>query len=74
VSTDENLAIAESLRRFAGQRGHTLLDLAFAWLLSRPAVASVIAGSTSPEQIRANAAPAKWQLTPEDLRELERIL
>jgi aryl-alcohol dehydrogenase-like predicted oxidoreductase len=74
VFTEENLAKAESLRQFAEQRGHSLLDLAFAWLLSRPAVASVIAGATSPQQVRANAATADWRLTPEDLQELGRIL
>ena len=61
--TDRNLATAERLARFAESRGHTLLELAFAWLLARPAVASVIAGATSPEQVRANARAAQWKLT-----------
>jgi aryl-alcohol dehydrogenase-like predicted oxidoreductase len=58
-----NLAVAERLARFAEARGHTLLDLAFAWLLARREVASVIAGATSAEQVRANAAAAAWRLT-----------
>jgi aryl-alcohol dehydrogenase-like predicted oxidoreductase len=74
VFTDENLAVAESLRQFAEGRGHTLLDLAFSWLLSRPAVASVIAGAKSPDQIRANAAAGNWLLTPDDLAQVDGIL
>jgi aryl-alcohol dehydrogenase-like predicted oxidoreductase len=60
----------ESLERFADERGHTLLDLAIGALASRPEVASVIAGATSPEQVRANAAAGAWQLTPEELASL----
>jgi aryl-alcohol dehydrogenase-like predicted oxidoreductase len=45
---------------------YTLLDLAIAWLLAQPHVASVIAGATQPEQVRANAAAARWQLSRED--------
>ena len=48
---------SRSSTAFAEARGHTLLELAISWLLSRPAVASVIAGATSPEQVAANAAP-----------------
>jgi aryl-alcohol dehydrogenase-like predicted oxidoreductase len=70
---DRNQETAEALARFAEARGHTLLELAFSWLASHRAVASVIAGATSPEQIRANAAAVSWQLTPEDLAEIDRI-
>ncbi len=58
---DENLAAVERLIAFAESRGHTLLDLAFSWLLAQPAVASVIAGATSPDQVKANAAAAGWR-------------
>ncbi|HEX6967150.1 MAG TPA: aldo/keto reductase, partial [Gemmatimonadaceae bacterium] len=51
VLTDRNLAVVEALMRFAPSRGHTLLALAFSWLLSRPVLASVIAGATKPEQV-----------------------
>ena len=54
-TTDRNVRIAESLKAFAVARGHTLLDLAMSWLAREPRVASVIAGATSPEQVRANA-------------------
>jgi aryl-alcohol dehydrogenase-like predicted oxidoreductase len=70
---EDNLAIVEGLRRFAEARGHTMLELAFSWLASRPAVASVIAGATKPEQIRANVAAAGWALTADDLAEIDRI-
>ena len=64
ILTEENVAVAERLARFAEARGRTLLDLAFAWLLARREVASVIAGATSADQVRANAAAARWRLTP----------
>ena len=72
--TDENLERVEGLIAFAEARGHTILELAISWLLSRPVVASVIAGATRPEQIRANVAAAGWQLTAEDLAEVDRLL
>ena len=57
----------EALDAFARDHGHTLLELAIAWLLARPTVASVIAGATKPEQAQANAAAAGWTLTDDDL-------
>lgn len=72
--SEANLAVVEALTLFAEARGHTLLELALSWLCHQPAVASVIAGATSPEQIRANAAAADWRLTGEDLAEVDVIL
>ena len=72
--TDENLALVESLTSFAESRGHSLLELAFSWLLRWPAVASVIAGAMRPEQVYANAAAAFWKLSEADLAEVDRIL
>ncbi len=74
VFTERNLEIVEGLIRFAEARGHTILELAFAWLLARPAVASVIAGASSPEQARANAKSAAWKLTPEEIGEIDAII
>ncbi len=71
--SDRNRRIAGALEDFANSRSHTLLELAFSWLLSRSAVASVIAGATSPEQVRANANAAAWHLTGDDLAEVDRI-
>lgn len=63
----------EALRRFADSRGHSLLELAFSWLLSRPVVASVIAGATKPEQVQANVAAVGWRLTTADLTAVDAI-
>jgi len=71
--TDRNLAVADALAEFAASRGHTLLELAFSWLLSRPAVASVIAGASSPEQVRANAAAGGWRIAPDQLAEIDKL-
>jgi aryl-alcohol dehydrogenase-like predicted oxidoreductase len=64
----------EALIAFAEARNHTLLELAISWLLSRPQVASVIAGATSPEQIATNTKAASWRLTPEELAEVDAIV
>ena len=69
--TDEAFDRIEALEAFAGERGHTLLELAIAWLASQPGVCSVIASATSPEQVRANAAAAEWRLTGEELARVE---
>jgi aryl-alcohol dehydrogenase-like predicted oxidoreductase len=70
---DRNRAIAEALGDFASSRGHTLLELAFSWLLSHRPVSSVIAGATSAEQVRANLKAAGWRLTAEELAEVDRL-
>ena len=72
-TSDRNVQIAEALKAFAAKGGHTLLELAISWLASRPQVASVIAGATSPEQVRANAAAAHWSLTRAELTEIDRL-
>jgi aryl-alcohol dehydrogenase-like predicted oxidoreductase len=72
-TTDTNVGLAEALKAFATGRGHTLLELAFSWLATHAQVASVIAGATSPEQVRANAAAATWTLTHEELGEIDRL-
>jgi aryl-alcohol dehydrogenase-like predicted oxidoreductase len=72
--TEENLAVVERLIEFSASRGRTVLELAFSWLLGRPAVASVIAGAVSAEQARGNAGAAGWQLTDEELNEVDSIV
>jgi aryl-alcohol dehydrogenase-like predicted oxidoreductase len=61
----------DRLERFASDRGHTLLELAFAWLLAKRPVASVIAGATSAEQVRANVDASTWRLSDEELAALD---
>jgi aryl-alcohol dehydrogenase-like predicted oxidoreductase len=68
------LATTDNLRQFAESRGHSLLDLAFSWLISRPVVASVIAGAKSPEQAQSNAKAANWTLTEAELSDVDRIV
>ena len=63
---DDALAVVESLVAFAERHGHSILDLAFAWLLAKSPVTSVIAGAMSAEQLRQNVRAASWQMT-EDL-------
>jgi aryl-alcohol dehydrogenase-like predicted oxidoreductase len=72
--TEENLDKVEALTDFAESRGHTLLELAFSWLLAHAVVASVIAGATSAGQVRDNVAAATWKLTPGDLEEIDSLL
>jgi aryl-alcohol dehydrogenase-like predicted oxidoreductase len=64
----------EALDAYARDHGHTLLELAIAWLLARPTVATVIAGATKPEQVTANAAAASWTLTDDDLRAIDAVI
>lgn len=71
--TDENFAVIAKLRAFAEEHGHSLLDLAVSWLASRPVIASVIAGATKPEQVRANVAAASWRLTPEEMTQVDEL-
>ncbi len=67
------LEVAEGLIGFAEGRGHTVLELAFSWLLQQRAVASVIAGATSPEQVRANVAATGWELDDDDIVEVDSL-
>jgi aryl-alcohol dehydrogenase-like predicted oxidoreductase len=71
--TDDNWAVVERLEAFCAERGHSLLELAFSWLVRRPGVASVIAGATKPEQIEQNVRATGWALTQEDMAAIDRI-
>ncbi|MGA9343419.1 MAG: aldo/keto reductase [Rhodanobacteraceae bacterium] len=71
--TDANWDIVEKLDAFAGQHGHSLLDLAFSWLAAQEPVASVIAGATRPEQVAQNAKAAQWKLGVDELAEIDRL-
>ncbi len=73
VLTDENFDRVERLQGFASERRHSLVELAIAWLLHRPAVASVIAGATKASQIEANVRAADWHLTAGEIAQVERL-
>jgi aryl-alcohol dehydrogenase-like predicted oxidoreductase len=72
-TSDRNVQMAEALKAFAAERGHSLLELAMSWLASHPQVASVIAGATSPDQVRANAAAVSWTLTPDERQQIDQL-
>ena len=72
--SDRNLDVVESLIVFAESKGHTLLELAISWLARHDVVASVIAGATSPDQVRANAGSAGWKLSEDEMREIGQIV
>ena len=72
--TDEAFDRVEALENYAQERGATLLDVAIGGLAAMPAIASVIAGATKPEQVRANAAAGEWMPDDGDLRALRAAL
>jgi len=71
--TPRNEDIVEKLQAFTQKRGHTMLELAFSWLASRPQVSSVIAGATRVEQVEQNVKAIDWTLSAEDLAEIDAI-
>jgi aryl-alcohol dehydrogenase-like predicted oxidoreductase len=74
LASEENLEAVERLGELAARGGHTVVELAIAWLLSHPEVASVIAGATAPDQVRANTTAAGWDLSAEELAEVDAIV
>jgi aryl-alcohol dehydrogenase-like predicted oxidoreductase len=73
VLSEQALSTVAALGELAEAEGHSVLELAIAWLLSRPTVASVIAGATRPEQVQANAAAADWALDAGLLARVDQI-
>jgi aryl-alcohol dehydrogenase-like predicted oxidoreductase len=70
---DATMDVVDQLGHFAEEQGHSLLDLAIAWLAAKAVVASVIAGATRAEQVVANVRAADWVLTEEELQAVDRI-
>jgi aryl-alcohol dehydrogenase-like predicted oxidoreductase len=73
AGSEAQFDVVEALEAFAAARGIGLVDVAIAGLAAQPAVGSVIAGATRPEQVRANVAALSWEPSPEGLAELDRI-
>ena len=71
--SEDNFDLIEKLTDFANERDHSILDLAMSWLASMPHITSVIAGATSKAQVQQNAKAASWQLTMEEMREVNKI-
>lgn len=65
-ANDANFDKIEAYERFAADRGYTVTQLAIAWLLAQPAVTSVIAGATKPEQVAANVSAVEWAMSADD--------
>jgi aryl-alcohol dehydrogenase-like predicted oxidoreductase len=72
--TDANFDVLDQLRPIAAAHERSLADLAIAWLLAQPQVASVIAGATRPEQVADNAHAAEWVLTPDEVKQIRSLL
>ena len=73
IFTPQNYELLAKLQTFAKARGHTILELAVGWLLSQPAVASVLVGVSRLEQVDQNVHAADWKLTPEELAEVNEL-
>jgi aryl-alcohol dehydrogenase-like predicted oxidoreductase len=71
--SDRRFDVVEQLDAFAADHDHTLLELAMSWLAGLPHLASVIAGATKPEQVRANAAAVGWKLTDDERDQIDKI-
>ncbi|MFC1712508.1 aldo/keto reductase [Candidatus Poribacteria bacterium] len=67
------LSVVEKLKKWAEEKGHSIVHLAVAWVLANPVITSCIVGAKTPEQAIQNAEAINWVLTPEDLQELDQI-
>lgn len=71
--SEANWSKLAKLEAFATERGHTMLELAIAWLLAKPCLSTVIAGARKIEQVSANVAAGEWKLTAEEVTAVETI-
>ncbi len=71
--TEDKLDRVEALEKWGAEHGRTILEIAVAGLAAQPAVGSVIAGATKPEQVRANAAAGAWVPTADELAEIDEL-
>jgi aryl-alcohol dehydrogenase-like predicted oxidoreductase len=72
--TPENHAVVARIGAFAQERGLTPTEVALSWLLTRPAVTSILVGASTPEQLAENVAASGWTPGPEDLATLESLV
>jgi aryl-alcohol dehydrogenase-like predicted oxidoreductase len=73
IMTEANWKKLDGLKDFAAQRGHSVGELAIAWLLAQERVSSVIAGATKIEQVSENVKASEWKLTADELTQIEEI-
>lgn len=71
--TENNYKVLAALSAWAQDHGHSLLDLAFAWIAAQPRVISIIAGAENEDHIRGNAKATQWKLTPAQVVEATKI-
>jgi aryl-alcohol dehydrogenase-like predicted oxidoreductase len=71
--SDRNFEVVDALSAWAASHDHSLLDLAFAWLIEKPVIPSVIAGATKVDQVRANASAGEWHLSVEETAEVDAL-
>ena len=71
IFTERNWSMLPKFQAFVDERGHTMFELAIAWLLSKQWISTVIAGSKKLEQLKANVAAANWKLTAEEIAEVD---
>jgi aryl-alcohol dehydrogenase-like predicted oxidoreductase len=74
IASDAQFTTVERLEDYARERGVTITDVAIGGLLAQPAVSSVIAGATKPEQVQSNARAGHWRPSDDDLAALRAIL
>jgi aryl-alcohol dehydrogenase-like predicted oxidoreductase len=74
VLSDQAFEAVDSLRAWAASHDHSLLDLAFAWLLEKTIIPSVIAGATKADQVRANVTAGGWHLSAEEAAEVDALV
>jgi aryl-alcohol dehydrogenase-like predicted oxidoreductase len=74
ILSDTNFDKVDALSSWAADHGHTILELAIAWLAAKPFISSVIAGATKPEQVSANVAAGEWELSPAEVAEIEGVV
>jgi aryl-alcohol dehydrogenase-like predicted oxidoreductase len=72
--TEANYGVVEQLTAWANERGRGMNELAHAWLLAQPAVCSVISGATHVSHVQSNAKAADWDLSVEELAEIDGAL
>jgi aryl-alcohol dehydrogenase-like predicted oxidoreductase len=71
--SDENFATLERLEEYARGHGHSMVELAIAWLAAQPQVGSVICGATKPEQVTANVKGGDWKISGEENAEIDKL-
>jgi aryl-alcohol dehydrogenase-like predicted oxidoreductase len=72
--TEDKLDRVDQLARWGKAHGHSLLEMAIGWLAAQPSVGSVIAGATTPEQVKANSEAASWQPTPDEIAAIDQLV